>query len=216
MKRLIVIGAALLIAVATTSADAELKIAYVDVQRALNECNAGKKAKADFRAQIEKLEGKLSKDQSEVQGLKDELEKKGMLMKEDERRNLQDEYARKLRDFERAYKDSKDELERKDNEVTGAIVRDLARVIRNLGERDGYTAVLEKGGILWGAPSIDITDQVIKAYNSGGGGGDVGRAEPAQGSGQMAGSGSGFAGSGGITPDPPRSSTISKTAPSAP
>jgi outer membrane protein len=167
MKRLIVIGALLAGIVASTNAHADLKIAYVDVQRALNECSAGKKAKADFRIQIERLEGKLSKQQNEVQSLKDELEKKGMLMKEDERRNLQDEYARKLRDFERSYKDSKDELERKDNEVTGAIVRDLARVIRSLGEKDGYTAVFEKGGILWGAPQIDITDQVIRAYNTG-------------------------------------------------
>jgi hypothetical protein len=26
--------------------------------------------------------------------------------------------------------------------------------------------VMEKGSILWGAPAIDITDQVIRTYNS--------------------------------------------------
>src|SRR5713226_6775606 len=75
MKRLIVIGALLVGIVASTNVRADLKIAYVDVQRALNECSAGKKAKADFRIQIERLEGKLSKQQNEVQSLKDELEK---------------------------------------------------------------------------------------------------------------------------------------------
>lgn len=168
MKRVFVLGP-LVLALLTGVARAEMKIAFVDVQRALNECDAGKKAKADFRGQIEKLEGRLQKQQNDVQALKDEIEKKGMLMKEDERRNIEDEYQRKLRDFERDYKDSRDDLEKRDNEVTGAIVRDLARIIRDLGERDGYTVVMEKGSILWGTPSIDVTDQVIRSYNASGG-----------------------------------------------
>lgn len=168
MKRLSVISAAMLLAVLTGVARAEVKLAYVDVQRALNECDAGKKAKAEFKTQIEKLESRLQKQQSEVQSLKDEIEKKGMLMKDDERRNLEEEYGRKARDFEREVKDSKDDLERKDNEVTGAIVKDLAQIIRKIGERDGFTMVMEKGSILWGASAIDITDEVIRDYNKGG------------------------------------------------
>jgi hypothetical protein len=72
----------------------------------------------------------------------------------------------KLKNFERDYKDSKDELQAKDQEVTAKIVHDLAQVIRTVGERDNYTMVFEKGSILWGAPNIDITDQVIRSYNT--------------------------------------------------
>jgi outer membrane protein len=161
--------AALFMLVFATAASAEMKIAFVDMQRALNECNAGKKAKTDFRSEISRLQGKLQRQQSEIQSLKSELEKKGMLMRDDQRRNLQDDYTRKLRDFERSYKDSKDELQQKDNEVTGAIIRDLAYVVRTVGERDGYTLILEKGSLLWGMSSIDITDQVIRQYNASGG-----------------------------------------------
>jgi outer membrane protein len=153
--------------VATSApAFAQVKLAYVDVQRALNECDAGKRAKAEFQSRVQTLEAKLQRDQSEVQALKDELEKKGMLMKPDQRQNLEDQYMAKLKNFDREYKDSKDELQQKDSEVTGKIVHDLAQVIRTLGERDGYTMVMEKGSILWGASSIDITDQVIRAYNN--------------------------------------------------
>ncbi len=166
MKQSVMIAAAASMLLFTAAAMAEVKIVFVDVQRALNECDLGKKAKGEFRTRIENLQGRLQKQQSDVQTLKDELEKKGMLMKEDERRNLEDQYQKKARDFERDYKDSREELEKRDNEVTGAIVRDLARVIRDLGEKDGYTVVMEKGAILWGAPSIDITDQVIRTYNS--------------------------------------------------
>src|SRR5271169_5854840 len=110
--------------------------------------------------------GRLQRQQNEVQALKDEMEKKGMLMNADQRQSLQDQYMEKLKNFERDYKDSKDELQAKDQEITAKIVHDLAQVIRSLGERDSYTMVFEKGSILWGSPSIDITDQVIRSYNT--------------------------------------------------
>ena len=159
------LAASLLALVAATPARAEVKLAYVDVQRALNECEAGKKAKAEFRTRVEGVEQKLQNQQNEVQALKDKLEKKGMLMKPDERQNLQDEYLNKAKNFERNYKDAKDELERKDQEMTGMIIHDLAEVIRDVGEKSGYTMVMEKGSILWGMSNIDITDQVIRTYN---------------------------------------------------
>jgi outer membrane protein len=158
----------LLMLFASAAMPAELKVAFVDMQRALNDSNAGKKAKSQFRVEIGRLQSKLQRQQEEVQALKDELDRKGPLMRDEERRNLQDDYARKLRDFQNSYKDSKDELQQKDNEITGAIIRDLAYVVRNLGERDGYTLVLEKGSLLWATPSIDITDQVIREYNASG------------------------------------------------
>ncbi len=167
--RRVVVFVALLALVSTAAAAAEFKVAYVDMQRALNESNAGKRAKNEFRSEIGRLQNKLQRQQGEVQALKDERDKKGMLMRDEERRNLQDDYTRKLRDFERAYKDSKDELQQKDNEITGAIIRDLAYVVRNVGERGAYTVILEKGSLLWAMPSIDITDQVIREYNATGG-----------------------------------------------
>jgi outer membrane protein len=159
-------GAMLALMSAATPARAEMKFAFVDVQRALNECDAGKKAKAEFQGRVTSLEGRLQRQQNEVQALKDEIEKKGMLMTENERQSKQDAYVAKLKNFERDYKDSKDELQAKDNEMTAKIVHDLAQIIRSLGERDGYTMVMEKGSILWGAPGIDITDQVIRNYNA--------------------------------------------------
>jgi outer membrane protein len=170
MRQRLFIGAMLGVFLATMSAavpaHAELKFAYVDVQRALNECDAGKRAKSDFQGRVTSLEGRLQRQQNEVQSLKDEMEKKGMLMNADQRQSLQDQYMEKLKNFERDYKDSKDELQAKDQEITAKIVHDLAQVIRTIGERDSYTMVFEKGSILWGAPGIDITDSVIRSYNS--------------------------------------------------
>jgi outer membrane protein len=144
------------------------KIGYVDLQRALNESEAGRKAKEDFKVQVDKLQAQLKRQKDEIDSLKDQLEKKSVMMKEDQRANLEDEYRRKLRDFERNYKDSQADLQKKDNELTGAIIKDLQEVIRDYGEREGYTLILEatSSAVLYGTKSADLTDDVMKLYNS--------------------------------------------------
>jgi len=144
----------------------DFRLAFVDIQRALNECRNGKEVKAQFRSQIERLQSRLEGEQSEVEGLKKELEQKGPLMQPDQRQNLEDDYTRKLHEFQDDYKNSRDDLQQKDNEMTGEIVRDLALVVQQIGQKSGYTMVMEKGSLLWAVPSIDITDEVIRAYDS--------------------------------------------------
>lgn len=162
-----VIAAVLVLSTAVAgTARAEVKLAYVDIQRAINECQVGKRAKSQFRLRVQRIQGRLQKQEAQLQALKNELQKKGMLMKQDERQNLADEYASKLRDFRQSYKDSQDELRHKDSEITSAIVSDLAQVVRTVGEKDDYTMVFEKGTLLWAAPTADITDQVIRTYDA--------------------------------------------------
>lgn len=166
MRQRLVVMMVLIAIVSAVPARAEVKLAYVDIQRALNECDAGKRAKVQIRGKVDEITGRLKRQQAEVQSLQDELQKKGALMRTEQRQNLQDEYATKLRDFQQNYKNAQDELRQKDNEMTGMIVRDLATVVRNISEKDGYTMVMEKGEILWGAPGIDITDEVIRTYDA--------------------------------------------------
>jgi outer membrane protein len=166
MRQRLVVIMVLIAMVSAVPARAEVKLAYVDVQRALNECNAGKAAKLKIRGQVQQISARLKREQDTVKALQDELQKKGALMRAEQRQNLQDEYTSKLRDFQQDYKNAQEELRQKDNEATGLIVRDLATVVRDISEKNGYTMVMEKGQLLWGAPGIDITSQVIRTYDA--------------------------------------------------
>jgi outer membrane protein len=166
MRYRFALGVMLIAQMLAGAAHADVRLAYVDIQRALNECRNGKAAKEQFRSRVEHLEGQLQGEQDEVQNLKDELEKKGPLMQPDQRQNLEDDYERKMRQFQDDYKNSRDELQQRDNEITGEIVRDIAVVVRQIGVKNGYTMVMEKGSLLWATPGIDITDQVIRAYDA--------------------------------------------------
>ena len=145
----------------------ELKIGYVDLQRALNESEAGKSAKEKFKGEVDRAEQSLEKRKTELEKLKDELEKKGLLLKEEERSILEGDYRQKLRDFERAYKDSQQELQIKDRELTGRILEDLRQVIQSMGETGNYTVILEGNNtvVLYGAKAIDLTETIITTYN---------------------------------------------------
>ena len=103
----------------------------------------------------------------EIEGLKDQLEKKSVVMKEEERGNLEENYRKKLRDFERDYKDSQADLQKKDNELTGAIIKDLEEVIRAYGDREGYTMIFESSSnaVIYAAKGADLTDAILREYN---------------------------------------------------
>src|SRR5512137_2921655 len=94
------------------------KIGYVDLQRALNESEAGRRAKEEFKVQVDKLQASLKKQKDDIDSVKEQLEKKSLVMKEDERGNLEEDFRKKLHDFERNYKESHTDLQKKDIELT--------------------------------------------------------------------------------------------------
>ncbi len=148
-------------------AAADVKIGYVDLQRALNESAAGKKAKDDFRGQVERLENQLKGKKEELDKLKSDLETKGTVMADAQRKKLETEFEQKRLDLKRRFEDSQQELQKKDQELTGKIIQDLQGIIKEVGDRDGYTLILELGSspVLYYKKSADITDDVLSVYN---------------------------------------------------
>jgi Skp family chaperone for outer membrane proteins len=53
----------LLAMAAASTARADGKLAYVDIQRALNDCRNGKTAKASFRGRLERVQSQLQGEQ---------------------------------------------------------------------------------------------------------------------------------------------------------
>ena len=158
-----------LFASAVVASAQEIKIATVDLQRALNECDSGKRAKEEFKSDVDKLQNSLQKQKDDLERIKADAEKKVAVLKEEERKNIEKDYQRKLRDFQRTYKDSQAELQARDNELTAEILRDLQEVLLEYGAKSPYNLILEAsntGVVLWATKNLDITDQIIEAYNA--------------------------------------------------
>ena len=144
-----------------------MKIGYVDMQRALNQCEAGQEAKKLITSEVEKMQKNLVAKQKEVEKLKEDLEKRGSVMNESVRRDKERDYQAKFRDLQRIQRDFEEDLRRKDREVTDRVLLDLAKIIKKIGEDGKYTLILEKNqpAIIYISGALELTDEVIKIAN---------------------------------------------------
>jgi len=154
----------LMVFTSLTFAVEPLKIAYVDMQKALNYCEAGKEAKRQMTLELEKMQKVFAGKQKELEKIKDDLEKRGSVLSENVRREKDRDYQTKLRDLQRLQKDYEDDLRRKDREFTERILKNMEVIIKQMGEEGKYTVILEKNQptILFISNSLDLTEEVIK------------------------------------------------------
>jgi len=147
---------------------ADLKIGIVDLQRALNESASGKRAKDQFKVEFDRMQNSLKGEKDRLDRMKDDLDKQSAVLKRAEAKTKADDFEKKRTELRRKLEDSDAELRKKDSELTGEILKDLAGVIQQIGERDGYTVILENSSssVLYGAKSIDMTEEVIRAYDA--------------------------------------------------
>jgi outer membrane protein len=154
----------LMVFTSLTFAVEPLKIAYVDMQKALNYCEAGKEAKRQMTLEVEKMQKVFAGKQKELEKIKEDLEKRGSVLSENVRREKDRDYQAKLRDLQRLQKDYEDDLRRKDREFTERILKNMEVIIKQMGEEGKYTVILEKNQptILFISNSLDLTEEVIK------------------------------------------------------
>src|SRR5881296_1631356 len=164
----LMIGGLLSPARAVPAPGAEVRIAVVDMQRALNDCDAGKKAKDQVKAKFEKSQDQLRKQREDLDRMKEDYDRKALVLKEEERRNLEKDLETRTLDFKRKYEDFQRDLKRTDAELTQGIVEELYGIVRDYGEKHGYSLVLEasNGALLYNDKATDITDEIIKLYNA--------------------------------------------------
>jgi outer membrane protein len=146
---------------------ADLKIGFVDIKKALNECNAGKEAKKVIGKEVEKFQRLIAEKQKELQEMKDSLEKQAPMLNPEARATKERELQTKLKEFQRWGEDYQNEINQKRIEMERNISFGLQKVIQKLGMDEGYTLVLEKNEniVLFASKSIDLTDKVIKLHD---------------------------------------------------
>jgi len=147
---------------------ADFKIACVDIQRAVNECNAGKDAKKSIAKEVEKFQRLIAEKQKELQTMKESLDKQSPMLTSEARATKEKEYQNKLREFQRWGEDNQNDLNQKRAEMERNISIGLQKVIKKVGEEEGYTLILEKNEniVLHASKTIDLTDRVIKVFDT--------------------------------------------------
>ena len=143
-----------------------IKIGHFDLYRVMNESKRWAKERDAFVNRGNALKKAYDKKKEELNVLKESLEKKGGMLSEQVRREKEREYQQKAKDLERLGQDSDAELQQLNKEMSGRFMVSVNKVLKRLGGEEKYTLILEVGTVAYAAKELDITDQVLKAFDA--------------------------------------------------
>ena len=194
--------AAILLSTIAPRLYAQVRIAVVDLQAALNETADGRRAKARLKRLFKQRQADLDERQNELKALKEEIEsaRESGALTDSALEERIEEYQKAFVELQSTYMEYQRELAEKEADMTQEIIARMERILVRIGEAEGYTLIVERGegGVIWTPASNDITADLIERYNAGEGresedddddsGGSGGSGSSGSGSGEASGS----------------------------
>ena len=163
-KSLTVVAIALVPAVLPVCGHAQdLKIGLVITQRLLTSTTVGQAAAGTLREKKMDAQEKLDKKASEIQELKNDLEKRLMVLSAEEKDKAREDFERRQRDGLRLKEDLERELQKEENKILGEVNEFLSKIIIEYGKANGYDLVLDASATLYFSEAPDVTDDIIEA-----------------------------------------------------
>lgn len=164
-KRLAVLAAAFVLS-AGAAAEAQSKVGYVDMQKAIQETSAGKKAKKELEKEFNAKKAELQKKESDLKKMNDDLEKKAAALSDEARNKKAQELQAEMMKFQREVGESQLAIQKKERTLTQPILEKLQESIEKVAKANGYDMVLEKNeqSVLWAKKELDVTDAVVKEF----------------------------------------------------
>lgn len=154
-----------LVLLAAIPAAAELKIASLDVQRAIGESEEAQVA-------VEKLQQELGGEQealqalnTEITGLQERLRKDGEVLSETEKRKLQKDIEDKQIDYQFQVNKLQKALNDRQQDIIGAMAPKLDAVLKDIIAVDGYDLIVHRQNVLYVNSKHDITRRVTEKLN---------------------------------------------------
>ena len=154
---------------ASTVLAEEVKIGYVDMQRALNETEDGRKAKAQLKKVFDQKQKELDEQQEELKKAIEDLDKKRTLMPAEKVRDKEAELQGRMQKVQQTYLRHQQDLQGKEQAETGKIYERMNRIIGKIAQAENFTMIFERSqsAVLFAKPHLDLTNELIRRYNSG-------------------------------------------------
>jgi outer membrane protein len=153
----------------TAASAEEVKIGVFDLQRAINLSKKGQAAKAKLVKKYERIQKELQNREASIEKMRKDLERQASMMSPESKYEKEKDLRNKIRDFQDMYNDYTQEMKKEEVEITKPVIEGLLKKASALGRERGYTVVLEiqRAGVLWIPKEHDLTEEVVKLYDSG-------------------------------------------------
>jgi outer membrane protein len=166
MRRFLTLFAFALALLGPARALAELKIGYVDLQRAMLEVEDGRRAKAKLQALVDQQKKTFDRDQDKLLKEREEFDKQFKGLSPEERVKRQTDLGQRMLEFTQRFEKEKEDLVKRERTETQAILDKMFPIVARIAQREGMTFVFEKNkGILFAPPFLDITNELVRIYN---------------------------------------------------
>lgn len=164
-RKLILVGILLASSMARA---ADQKIAFIDMRRAIEESEDGKKAKKELEGDFNKKKKELEKKETEIKKMGEDLEKKALVLSDDVKAKKQQEIQMEMRKYQESVGKSQMEIQKHESELTSPIISKIKKMVEDISKKESYSAVLVKSDqiVLYASKELDLTDRVIKELNS--------------------------------------------------
>lgn len=149
-------------------AQSAVKVGYIDLQRVIRESQAGKSARVSFEREFQEKRNIIEQKKQRLDSLKQDFLSQGTIKSEQGTKDKAEQIEQLEKEYNRTRDDFRDELQRRDLELTQKILSELENVIKQIGDSDGYSLIFEKteAGIVFAGKGVDLTDKLIQAYDS--------------------------------------------------
>jgi outer membrane protein len=145
----------------------EVKIAVVDLQRALEQSVKGQAAQTEYQNDVKKAQEKIDGQKKDFEKEQTEFQKQAASLSSEARASKEESLIKAKKELERSFQDTQESLRRKNNQLVSGLIKSLREIVAKLGKSGGYSIVLEKGNqvILHADEQLDITDAVVKEFD---------------------------------------------------
>lgn len=146
--------------------ETNIKIAYVDMQRAIQMTSLGKEAREVLETEFKKKQQEFKEKEEELKKKSENLKKRQALLSkgvfEKERLQFQEEFLQ----FQKQVDQSSVEIQNRERDLLSPILNSLGKVLDQIAKKGRYTMILDrsKQGIVWAKQEIDLTEQLVSVF----------------------------------------------------
>ena len=164
--RFAIITALLLVLAGTAPALAQSKIGYVNLQEALASIPDGKKVQAKLESILKKKQTELATERDEIRAKGEALQKQKAMMSQEAFQKEAQTLQQRMAGLQEAVMMSNQELAQKEKELAAPILQKMGQIIEDVAKERGFDIVLDRAAILYGQSDANLTDELVKRYNT--------------------------------------------------
>ena len=143
----------------------DIKIGFVNVKAVLDSCAITQGAMINLQMEIQSRQAGLSKEEEEIANLQRELQDKAVVLGEDEKKKRQVDIDNKTAAFKNEAAYAQQEFAAKQTKVNEYILKIIRDAAADIAKKEGFSLILDKQNVLYGANIVDLTEKVVEVLN---------------------------------------------------